>query len=222
MLSFLLIFFRLGFVELQDDVDDVFIRLFCECLCWLCRCFSCAGIFSSPPGALSVPLPLPSSFDYRLYGLGVSLTVISSPSPICFVPVVVPMPLDFIFMSSLVTQASPILKGGIYKYACLCIFITVVLSNCPRYPWTARVRVDWVSFPVLYFGPRQNFVSATSLFSGCTFSRLVVETCIWRTAGRCCQNFASDRSRAGETNTIYSYSGGIRTHLYLLEIGFNP
>ncbi|XP_048527490.1 uncharacterized protein LOC125506827 [Triticum urartu] len=45
-------------------------RLFHECLCWLCRCFSCAGIFSSPRGALSVPLPLPSLFDYRLYGLG--------------------------------------------------------------------------------------------------------------------------------------------------------
>jgi hypothetical protein len=79
VLSFLLIFFRLDVVELRDDVDDVFIRLLCECLCSLCRCFSCAGIFSSPPGALSVPLPS-SSFDYHLYGLRVSSTVISSPT----------------------------------------------------------------------------------------------------------------------------------------------
>src|SRR6266566_4355624 len=27
--------------------------------------------------------------------------------------------------------ASPVRKGGIYKYACLCIFITAILLNCP-------------------------------------------------------------------------------------------
>src|SRR3990170_8811154 len=27
--------------------------------------------------------------------------------------------------------ASPVRKGYIYKYACICIFITMILSNCP-------------------------------------------------------------------------------------------
>jgi len=39
MLSFLLIFFRLGFVELQDDADNVFIR------CSASAYVGCAGAF---------------------------------------------------------------------------------------------------------------------------------------------------------------------------------
>ena len=94
----------------------IYIVVNCEMMLimFLSDCFTsayvgCAGAFHVQgfslhlEEALSAPLPLPSLFDYRLYGLGVSLTIISSPSPICFVPVVVPMPLHFIFMSSLVT-----------------------------------------------------------------------------------------------------------------------
>ena len=38
----------------------------------------------------------------------------------------------------------------------------------------------------------QNFVSASMLFSGYKSSLLITETCIKRTVGRCCRNFASD------------------------------
>ena len=43
-------------------------------------------------------------------------------------------------------------------------------------------------------GPRQSFGITSPLFSG--YALFFGRTCIWRTAGRCCRNSVSDRSRA--------------------------
>ena len=44
--------------------------------------------------------------------------------------------------------ASAIRKSSIYKYTFICIFITGFFQIVQRYPWTARVCVDWVHFPI--------------------------------------------------------------------------
>jgi hypothetical protein len=75
----------------------------------------------------------------------------------------------------------------------------------------------WVSFHGL-LRPETEFQHHLPVFL--RIHTLPAKTCIWRTAGRYCQNSVSDRSRAWkgmETNLIYTSSGGIMTYPHLLD-----
>ena len=142
----------------------------------------------------------------------VSTNDFSSYPLICYVPVFVPMKLaSYRCIQSSVcvtTMRLPFERVAFINMHVFCIFITVILSNCPPYPWTARVCVDWVRFPICSApDPMQNFVSASLLFSGYTSSLLIAETCIRRTAGRCCRNFASDPEQSMGKRTQSTHTG---------------
>ena len=93
------------------------------------------------------------------------------------------------------------LVQGIHLYTNSYVFVTVAVSNCPRF-WTARVCVACVRFHVLLlseteFRWRLPVVLRIHILS--TF----VETCIWRAAGRCCRNSVLDRSRHGNEHKLH-------------------
>src|ERR1041384_3659336 len=88
-------------------------------------------------------------------------------------------------------------KDSIYKYAFICIFIIGFLRIVQRYPWTARVCVDWVHFPdMLSSGSDAGFLQCHLVVLRVHILSVYAETCIRRTAGRCCRNFVSDREES--------------------------
>src|SRR4051812_12973860 len=97
------------------------------------------------------------------------------------------------------------------------MFIIVILSIVQRYPFTARVCVDWVRFSMLWSQSNAEFCQ-----------RLPVVLRIHNLSA-CCRDVYQENSgemlpkfhvgsgaEHGKTNPIYTYSGGIRTYLYLL------
>ena len=109
--------------------------------------------------------------------------------------------------------ASPVQKGYIYKYACICIFITMILLNCPTLSMDSMSMCRLGSFSQCSSPDRmQNFVRASLLFSRYTSSLLIAETCIRRTVGRCYRNFASDPEQ----------SMGKRTQSTHTRVGLGP
>ena len=87
---------------------------------------------------------------------------------------------------------SPVRKRHSYKYACICIFITLILSNCPTLSMDNPSMFRLGSFSHMLCSGSDAYISSVPplLFSGYTSSLFIAETCIRRTAGRCCRNFA--------------------------------
>ena len=86
------------------------------------------------------------------------------------------------------------------------------------YPWTTRVCVDWVRFPVCCaLDPMRNFVSASPgvlrVHILSAYCRDVYQENNGDVLPKFCVTFGAEH---GKTNPIYTYSGGIRTYLYLL------
>lgn len=114
--------------------------------------------------------------------------------------------------------ASPVRKGEIYKYAFLCIFITAIFRIVQHYPWTARVCVDWVCFPVCCApDPMRNFVSASPIVLRVHTLSAYCRDVYQENSGEVLPKFCvASGAEHGKTNPVYTYSGVIRTYLYLL------
>ena len=69
---------------------------------------------------------------------------------------------------------------------------------------------------MVYADPRRSLGIISSLFSGYTIS--FFGTCIWRTEGRCCRNFARIGVEHDNQPQLRILSGVIRTYLNLLEM----
>ena len=154
----------------------------------MCSCFAAARVWclTTSPCVRRAP-PLRSL---------VSTNDISSSPFICSVPVFVSMKLashrcqSSVCITTMRLLFERVTSINMHAFAYLWSWFFRIVQ---RYPWAARVCVDWVRFPICSaLDPMQNFVSASLLFSEYTSSLLIAETCIRRTAGRCCRNFASD------------------------------
>ena len=114
--------------------------------------------------------------------------------------------------------ASPVRKGYSYKYACICIFITVILSNCPTLSMDSPSMCRLGSFShMLCSGSDAEFrqclpvVLRVHILS--VYCRDVYQENSREVLPKFCVGSGAEH---GKTNPIYTYSGGIRTYLYLL------
>ena len=103
------------------------------------------------------------------------------------------------------------------KYAFNCIFITATLSDCPAFSTDSPRMCRLGMFSMFYPVPRQDFGGASPLFSGAHSLGYLPR----RVSGEQRGGAAEILSRNGvewRKYSIYTSSGGIRTHLYLLEM----
>ena len=118
--------------------------------------------------------------------------------------------------------ASPVRKGDIYKYACLYIFITAILSNCPT------LSMDNPSMCLLGSFSRMLWSGSDAEFRQCLPVVLLMHILSVycgdvypENNGEVLPKFCvGSGAEHGKTNPLYTYSGGIRTYLYLLACRF--
>ena len=113
--------------------------------------------------------------------------------------------------------ASLVRKGYIYKHACICIFIIVILSNCPTLSMDSPSMCRLGSFShMLSSGSDAEFcqclpvVLRVHILSAYCLD--VYQENIREVLPKFC---VGSRAEHGKTNLIYTYSGGIRTYPYL-------
>ena len=114
--------------------------------------------------------------------------------------------------------ASPVRKGDIYKYACLCIFITAILSNCPTLSMDSPSMCRLGSFSrMLFSGSDAEFRQCLPVIHRINILSVYCRDVYQENSGESVPKFCvGSRIEHGKTNPIYTYSGGIRTYLYLL------
>src|SRR6266566_8826906 len=114
--------------------------------------------------------------------------------------------------------ASPIRKGGIYKYACLCIFITTILSNCPTLSMDSpsMCRLGLLSL-TLCSGSDAEFRQCLPVVLRVHILSAYCRDMYQENSGEVLPKFCvGSGAEHGKTNPIYTYSCGIRTYLYLV------
>ena len=114
--------------------------------------------------------------------------------------------------------ASPVRKGYIYEYACICIFITVILSNCPMLSMDSPSMCRLGSFShMLCSGSDAEFHHCLPVVLRVHIVSAYCRDIYQENSGEVLPKFCvGSRVEHGKTNPIYTYSGGIRTYLYLL------
>ena len=115
--------------------------------------------------------------------------------------------------------ASPVRKGDIYKYACLCIFITAILSNCPTLSMDSPSMCRLGSFSrMLCSGSDVEFHQCLPVVLWVHILSVYCGDVYQENSGEVLPKFCvGPGPEHGKTSPIYTYSGGIRTYLYLLE-----
>ena len=113
---------------------------------------------------------------------------------------------------------SPVRKGYIYKYACICIFITVILSNCPTLSMDSPSMCRLGSFShMLCSGSDAEFCQCLPVVLRVHILSAYCRDVYHENNGEVLPKFCvGSRAEHGKTNPIYTYPGGIRTYLYLL------
>ena len=114
--------------------------------------------------------------------------------------------------------ASPVRKDDIYKYACLCIFITAILSNCPTLSMDNPSMCRLGSFSrMLCYGSDAEFRQCLPVVLRMHILSVYCGDVYQENSGEVLPKFCvGSGAEHGKTNPIYTYSGGIRTHLYLV------
>ena len=125
-------------------------------------------------------------------------------------------------MSSIISMhdhyASPVRKGYIYKYACICIFITVILSNCRPLSMDNQSMCRLGSFSHMLCSVsnaefRQCLPVVLRVHILSAYCRDVYQENSGEVLPKFCVISGAEH---GKTNPIYTYSAGIRAYLYLL------
>ena len=115
--------------------------------------------------------------------------------------------------------ASLVRKGYIYKYTCICIFIIVILSNCPTLS-TDRLSMCRLGLfsHMLCSGSDAEFHQCLPVVLRvhilCAYCRDMYQENSGVVLPKFCVRSGAEH---GKMNPIYTYSGGIRTYIYLLE-----
>ena len=114
--------------------------------------------------------------------------------------------------------ASPIRKGYIYKYACICIFIIMILLNCPTLSLDSLSMCRLGSFShMLCSGSDAEFRQCLPVVLRVHILSAYCRHMYQENSGEVLPKFCvGSGAEHGKTNPIYTYSGGIRTYLYLL------
>ena len=124
-------------------------------------------------------------------------------------------------MSSIISMrdhyASPVRKGYIYEYACICIFITVILSNCPTLSMDSPSMCRLGSFShMLWHGSNAEFRQCLPVVLRVHILSAYCRDVYQENSGEVLSKFCvGSGAEHGKTNPIYTYSGGIMTYLYL-------
>ena len=113
---------------------------------------------------------------------------------------------------------SPVRKGDIYKFACLFIFITAILSNCPTLSMDNPSMCRLGSFcRMLCSGSDAEFRQCLPVVLRMHILSVYCGDVYQENSGEVLPKFCvGSGAEHGKTNPIYTYSGGIRTYLYLL------
>ena len=114
--------------------------------------------------------------------------------------------------------ASPVRKCYIFKYACICIFIIVILSNCPMLSMDIPSMCRLGSFShMLSSGFGAEFRQCLPVVLWVHILSAYCRDLYQENSGEVLAKFCLVSSgEHGKTNPIYTYSGGIRTYPYLL------
>ena len=114
--------------------------------------------------------------------------------------------------------ASPVRKGYIYKFACICICITVILSNCPTLSMDSLSMCRLGSFShMLCSGSDAEFRQCLPVVLRVHILSAYCRDVYQENSGEVLPKFCvRSRVEHGKTNPIYTYSGGITTYPYLL------
>ena len=106
--------------------------------------------------------------------------------------------------------ASPVRKGDIYKYACICIFITAILSNCPTLSMDNPSMFRLGSFSrMLCSGSDAEFRQCLLIVLSVHILSAYCRDVYQENSGRCCQNFALDleQSMGKRTQSTHTWVG---------------
>ena len=115
--------------------------------------------------------------------------------------------------------ASPVRKGYIYKYAFICIFITIILSNCPTLSMDSPSMCRLGSFShMLCSGSNVEFRQCLAVVLRVHILSAYCRDVYQENSGEVLPKFCvGSGAYLWKMNPVYTYSGGIRTYHYLLE-----